>query len=262
MKNLEKYKHDLRNLIEKGDELNLAIRYECGGDSFKNNLKTQLKKKADIVLNNLPDFSDEYQAWYSESQKLVRQLLPDRLEDFRSYYEAPRGRKQINYENYRISDYLIGLTVPTVVSTDAAIPRYHQQLAIVKAIQKRFKSSLFDIRQVVQADLFDSEIEAASTLVKHGFLRAGGAVAGVIMEKHLAQVCENHGVKLRKKNPTIADYNDALKKREVVDTPQWRSNQYLGDLRNLCDHHKDCEPTKEQLNDLLNGVKKLTKTLF
>ena len=92
--------------------------------------------------------------------------------------------------------------------------------------------------------------------------RAAGALAGVVMEKHLAQVCDNHGIPLHKKAPTIADFNDKLKEAEVIDISQWRFNQHLGDIRNLCDHDKDAEPTKEQVNDLVDGVRKLTKTLF
>lgn len=32
-----------------------------------------------------------------------------------------------------------------------------------------------------------------------------------------------------------------------MDVPTWRSIQYLGDLRNLCDHDKQKEPTPDQL---------------
>ena len=261
MKNLEKYKGDLRKLIDAGDMLYAAIQCECNED-LRDSLEENLGDKAGESLDALPIFVEEYQAWYSESQKLVRQLLPDRLEDFCSYYESPRGRKEVHYGNYHISDYLIHLTRSTIVDVDAAIPRFRQQLAIVKAIRQRFESSLFDIRQVVRADLFDSELEAAGGLVRQGFLRAGGALAGVVMEKHLAQVCEDHGVAVRKRNPTIADYNQKLKDKEVIDTPRWRSNQYLGDIRNICDHHKDREPTKEELHKLLDGINELIKTLF
>ena len=44
---------------------------------------------------------------------------------------------------------------------DAAIPHLRQQLSILKSVKARFESSLFDIRQLVQADLFDSEIDTA-----------------------------------------------------------------------------------------------------
>ena len=267
MKNLEQYKGDLERLIDTGDNLHNAIQYECWPEDYEKAAKKKLREKATDFLRNLPSFSAGYQAWYSEAGALVRQLLPNRLNDFSSYYEQPKTRKEVTYGSYRISDYLLRLQVKNAlgevtVGPSAAILRFEQQLAIVKAVKKRFESSLFDIRQLVQADLFDSELGAAKELVKHGFLRAAGAVAGVVMEKHLAQVCDNHAITIRKRTPTIADFNEALKKAEVVDTPQWRFNQHLGDIRNLCDHKKDAEPTKEQVNDLVDGVMKLTKTLF
>ena len=38
--------------------------------------------------------------------------------------------------------------------------------------------------------------------------------------------------------------------------------QYLTDLRNLCDHDKESEPTADQVSELISGVEKVTKTLF
>jgi hypothetical protein len=227
-----------------------------------------LKTKADEYIKELPSFGDEYQRWYSEALALIRQLLPDRLVDFSRHYEKPKARKNISFENYRIEDYLQGLHITRgyekakVVGKDAAIPQFQQQLAIVTAAEARFQSSLFDIRQMVQADLLDSEIETAEHLAKYRFTRAAGAVAGVVLERHLAQVCVNHSIATGKKNPTIADFNEALKSGSVIVLPQWRFIQHLGDLRNLCDHSRTPEPTAEQVADLISGVKKTTKTLY
>jgi hypothetical protein len=115
---------------------------------------------------------------------------------------------------------------------------------------------------LLQADIFDSELEAADHLLKNKFARAAGALAGVVLERHLGEVCSSHNITLRKKDPTISDLNDALKAASVIDTAQWRSIQHLGDLRNLCDHNKQVEPTAEQVRDLLTGVAKVTKTTF
>ena len=191
MKNLEQYKGDLNQLLETGEDLHLAMRFECYPEQFKR-VAGKLSDKAQDMLENLPLFSEGYQAWYSEAKALVRQLLPDRLDDFSGYYEKPKMRKGITVENYRISDYLMGhqvtgmgmedgefgLVEKVIVGTSAAIPSFVQQLEIVKAIEKRFESALFDIRTIVQADLFDSELEAAKALVQHGFFRPGGALAG------------------------------------------------------------------------------------
>ena len=140
--------------------------------------------------------------------------------------------------------------------------RFNTQRSILSSVAKRFESSLFDIRQIVQADLFDSELEAGRELIKHGFPRGAGAIAGVVLEKHLAQVALNHNIPLRKKEPTISDLNDVLKNGGVFDVPTWRQIQRLGDIRNLCDHNKEREPTAEEVQELVDGVDKVTKTLF
>lgn len=264
MDNIKRYQDDLKRLINVGERLLAVIIYEYDLKQTKEQtedmLREQLGDRAMEILKDCPSFPKTYQSWYSEAKVVISQLLPDRLNDFVEYYEKPKSRKYLTYESYRIADCLLGLETD-YVGPRAGIPLFEQQLAIVKAVQGRFESSLYDIRQMLQSDLFDSELEAAEELAKCGFLRAGGALAGVVMERHLGQVCKNHAVKLRKKKPTIADYNDALKEADVIDVPRWRLNQHLGDLRNLCDHSKDAEPTREQVTDLLSGVMKLTKTL-
>jgi hypothetical protein len=264
--NLDRYRKDLGSLIARGKDLFLAIQFECFPDEFKAQLGEMRGKDAAKVLSSLPQFADAYQAWYSEARAVVKQLLPDRLADFVRHYDKPKPRKEISYENYRIEDYLQGLTVrrlgETLVGPQAAIPHMRQQLAILAAAESRFESSLFDIRQLVQADLLDSELGTATELAKHGFSRAAGAVAGVVVERHLALVCEMRSIKLTKRNPTIADYNNALKDFEVVDISQWRFVQHLADIRNLCDHDKEVEPSRAQVTDLINGVAKVIKTIM
>ena len=60
---------------------------------------------------------------------------------------------------------------------------------------------------------------------------------------------------------SIADFNDAFKDN-VYDTVEWRRIQRLGDIRNLCDHNKDREPTKEELDELIGGTERAIKTIF
>jgi hypothetical protein len=264
--NLEKYEKDLDALIAGGERVLLSLELECVPEVSKVAVK---KKLGGDVVDKLSEFDKSYQAWYSEAKVLIKLLLPDRLADFVRHYEKPKPRKDITFENYRIEDALQGLVVTRVRGVDretlanmsAAIPHMRQQLQIVKAVKARFQSSLFDIRQLVMADLFDSELEAAAELAKKKFLRAAGAIAGVVLEKHLHQVCDNHSIVVSKKDAGISHLNDLLKGDGVIDVPQWRAIQYLGDLRNVCDHPKQ-EPTHQQITELIEGVTKVTKTLF
>lgn len=270
--NVERFDTDLKRLLREAGELELALLSKVHGKEL---LARSLKEDASDAeieemvkgFEKLPQFRIAYEAWYSECLAVLRQILPDRLMDFKEHFEARKNRKEITYDTYRIQDALRGLRVTrppydeVVVDDKAALPHFRQQYAIVEAATKRFESSLFEIRQLVQADLFDSEIESARHLLKNKFLRAAGAIAGVVLEKHLRQVCADHAVKVTKKNPGINDLNQLLKDSDVLDMPQWRHITFLGDIRNICDHNKRKEPTEEQVLDLIDGTDKVLKTI-
>jgi hypothetical protein len=105
-------------------------------------------------------------------------------------------------------------------------------------------------------------METAKELLKKGFLRPAGVVTGVVLEKHLAQVCHNHNIVIKKKDPQIGIYNDDLKNANVFETNIWRLIQRLGDLRNLCCHNKDREPNHQEVSDLIDGTEKIIKTIY
>jgi hypothetical protein len=268
--NIDKYKKDLGRLISDGGQLLNAMQYECFPKEFEDAIAKTLKDKNEIqdFKKKLPSFKDKYQSWYSESLAVIKLLLPDRVADFVRLYEKPRGRKDITYGNYVIEDYLQGLQVTRgameikIVSPEAAIPQFRQQLNILESAQKRFESSLFDIKQLLQADLFDSELEAAKELNKKGFTRGSGAMAGVVLEAYLTQVCKNHNIKITKKDPTINDLNELLKTNNIIELPTWRFIQHLGDLRNKCDHKKKTDPTQQEIEELIEGTAKIIKSVF
>ncbi len=268
--NLDRYKKDFERLRRDAILIEQSFTYLCYGKEYEAAVLKSCegdKKAAKVHLDGLPNFDASYQSWYSESLVVIKQLLPDRLADFVRHYEKPKGRKDIDFENYRIEDALQGLQITrgeTLVVADAkaAVPHLKQQVAILDSLRRRFESSLYDIRQLVQADLLDSELDAARELLNHKFMRAAGAVAGVVLEKHLLEVCLNHKAKIAKKHPTIADLNDTLKTLGAIETSQWRFHQHLADIRNLCDHNKEQEPRSDQVSDLIDGVAKVVKTVF
>lgn len=267
--NLEKYRKDLDLLILEGSAVRTSLVKLAYGKEFEEVILKEQgadKAKAKKKLDSIKPFIEVYHHWYSEALVLIKQLLPDRLADFVRLYERPKTRKEVSHDSYRLEDVCQGLSVTFAgqvkVGMKAGVNLLDQQIAIVESIKRRFESSLFDIKQLVQADLFDSELGAARELLKNKFTRGSGAIAGVVLEGHLAQVCENHAVKLAKKNPSISDYNQALKDANVIETAQWRFHQHLGDIRNKCDHSKTDEPTVDEVRDLIDGVAKVIKTVF
>ncbi|MDM1717462.1 hypothetical protein [Thiopseudomonas alkaliphila] len=257
----EAIKKELKELIRQGDLLYYAM--ADAQDKLPKGFKEKLEKNG----VELPNFETEYDSWYSESLLVVKKIIPDRLDDFVKQYKDEK-RKEISFLTYGISDYLLGLRTTrgggyeVIADQTSAIPKMQNQKSILASAEKRFDSALFDIQEVIQADIYDSELSAARDLAKKGFVRGGGAIAGVVLEKHLAHVCTLHGLKSRKKHPSISDFYQLLKENNIIDTAKWRFIQHLGDIRNLCDHSKDREPTKEDVLELVEGVEKVIKTVF
>ncbi|MCY3615248.1 MAG: hypothetical protein OXH03_09190, partial [Bacteroidetes bacterium] len=159
----QKIEADLARLVEQGHNLYRALTYEFNERGFKKSLaKYKTEEEIAKIISDLPSFTLDYQQWYSEASALIRQVLPHRLQDFRSYYEYPRARKEMNFENYMIRDCLQGLMIEGYsrgfdLDGSAAVPKFLQQLTIVEAAKDVLNSTLLDLRQILQADLFDSE---------------------------------------------------------------------------------------------------------
>jgi hypothetical protein len=232
---------ELGALVEEGTKLNVSFQ----------------KKKG-------KRFNYDYQSWYTKALKAVASLAPDRHMEFRSYYEINPKRKNLHHENYVIQDYFKGVHLIDFSGyneRDQVLTCFLNQLAILKSIEARIDSIFENIEGELYAELQENEIAVARQLVKVS-LRAAGALVGVVIEGHLQKVALSHGVKLTKKNPTISDLIDPLKAASIIDTSTWRKIFYLADLRNLCSHKKNTEPTKEQVEELITGAEWVTMNVF
>ena len=243
----EKIKKEFKSLVEKeklADLLNFA-------ENDENSIK----------------FGAVYQNWYSRACKVVESLAPERLEEFISYYLIDPKRKDINADNYVIQDYTKGIIVQDLYGKPKwnfnriVERRIANQLQILMSLKSRIDSVLQDITGHLFAELQDSELAAANQLKKVS-KRAAGALAGVVLERHLQRVVQNHRISMRKKSPSISDLNDPLKNARIYDVPTWRKIQLLADIRNLCAHQKDREPTDDEVDELISGVNSVIKSIF
>ncbi len=223
-------------------------------------------KRVENIKNSLAsigEVSAAYERFYTQAYRVISELLPERLDDFETQYKPQKNRKEISYSTYTIYDGLRGSSNTfRNAKPSVALARMQSQIDILSSLKDNLGSRLFEIEEVLRADLFDSELESARHLSGRGHLRAAGAVAGVVLEKHLGVVARRHGFATRKKAPSIADFNEYLKSCSAIDVVQWRRVQGLADIRNLCDHPKDREPTPEDIEDLISGTERVLKQVL
>jgi hypothetical protein len=243
-------------------------------DTIRKELQDLLEQYEGIISLMVEDdgkkfieFGFNYQNWYTRALSIISSLAPDRLEDFSGHYRSPK-RKDLSALTYTIHDYLQSIG-PVKDRTGRAPYNHHQvaqirflnQYQILTALSARLDSVLADVKGHLFAEIQDAELAAAGKLLNTSH-RAAGALAGVVLERHLQRTAINHKVKISKKEPTIADLNDPLKATGVYEVSTWRKIQHLADLRNLCAHQKSREPTREEVLELVQGVNSIVKNVF
>jgi len=211
-------------------------------------------------------FQYEYQKWYTRALRVVEILAPDRYNEFKSYYEIDPKRKSFGYGTYVIQDYIKGVAPSRFQyrdfdTRDETLKCFFNQLTIFQSLSERVDSVLSNLDSALFSEIQDAELKTARQLLKAS-IRAAGSLAGVIIESHLCKVAKNHGIRIQKKNSNISDLNDSLKKEKIFDTPTWRKVSYFADIRNICSHKKDSEPTRGQVTELIDGANWLIKNIF
>lgn len=198
----------------------------------------------------------------------MEQLLPDRYVEFRELYRLDKEPKELTYTSYRISNHVHGTVVRDGLGSEvfnayqSAMAKFRDQIAILSSARSRLDTLLADIEGTLETTLLDDELDTARELQKAKHLRSAGIVAGVVLERHLSSVLTSHQLSLGRKKSQIGNLNDTLKEGGVIDVPRWREIQRLGDIRNLCGHAGEREPTAEEVEELIAGTEKVVASVF
>jgi len=200
------------------------------------------------------EFVRKYQKWYAACLALVEINMPSRRDELASPHESTKStkkREQSSILDNLADDYI-------TFEQQVAISRGIRQIqAIANSIPAYLEGRLHDIElQVAQVYIGDQLLEAEA-LLKAGYVRAAGAVAGMLLERHLKTLSDHHQPPIKyPKTAGISKINDALRDAGVYDVLQWRKVQWLGDVRNSCDHANKTEPKKGDVADLIGEVRK------
>jgi len=74
-RNIDKFKDDINKLKKRGELLKISMLVGTMSKEDLSKFKNGLGEQANEGMKSLPDFSSEYQAWYSEALVLLRRFL-------------------------------------------------------------------------------------------------------------------------------------------------------------------------------------------
>ncbi|ERS83729.1 hypothetical protein Q672_19935 [Marinobacter sp. EVN1] len=111
---------------------------------------------------------------------------------------------------------------------------------------------LASIRSLVQAELFDSELEQAQELLNQGYTGPAAVVSGVVLETTLRDLCDQQSIPHGK----LDQMNGALAKKGVYTKLQQKRITAIADIRNNAAHGKWSEFSESDVADMIKDVQR------
>ncbi|QEY16953.1 DUF4145 domain-containing protein [Cellvibrio sp. KY-GH-1] len=123
--------------------------------------------------------------------------------------------------------------------------------AVFLAAKEDFEGGyLASLKSLVQAEVFESELEQASELLRSGYKLASAVIAGVVLETALRDLCSTHGLPIGK----LDTMNGQLAKAGVYNKLQQKRITAIADIRNSAAHGKPEEFTDLDVENMIQDI--------
>jgi hypothetical protein len=153
------------------------------------------------------------------------------------------------------SNYFKGLIeseTPTMMESNLSILK--RLRAVVAAAKEDYEGGYLNkLKNLIQAEVFDTELEQASELLASGYVGAAAVVAGVVLETGLRQMCLDNNLPVGKLDKMNAD----LAKAGVYSRLVQKQVTALADIRNSAAHGKPDEFKKEDVSAMVRDVPRI-----
>lgn len=138
-------------------------------------------------------------------------------------------------------------------SMESETSRLKRLRAIFLATKEDFEGGyLVSYRNLVQAEVFTSELEQAEELLGSGYPTAAAVIAGVVLETTLRDMCSDRGIPHGKLDKMNAD----LAKANVYNITQQKRITALAGIRNSAAHGKPEEFTAGDVKGMIDDVER------
>ena len=114
------------------------------------------------------------------------------------------------------------------------------------------REDLHKVRDLLQAQVFESELEQAQELFRSNYQSAAAVIAGVVLETTLRRMCQDRTLSVGKLDKMNAD----LAKAGVYNSVTQKRITALAAVRNSAAHGKPEEFNKDDVSAMIRGVER------
>ena len=198
-------------------------------------LATQQDPGPNVIGDDRVDSQLAYQ-WATSVQNLLLRVFGQDSQHYKNFTE--RVGKYVSYS-----------------------PVYQAQGILKAAKDDYVNDQLFELRQTIEAELFDDFLEQAEHLLSSGYYQPAAVVAGCVLENGLRKLCNKHGITLAPK-PKIDSMNADLAKAGVFSKLVQKRITTLADIRNKAAHGGWNEFTSDHVKEMVAAVRRFMEEHF
>ncbi len=134
---------------------------------------------------------------------------------------------------------------------DSTAASFKRMKSVFIAAMDDYKGGyLTSIKNLIQADVFDSELEQAEELLSNGYKLAAAVISGVVLETTLRNLCTREGLSHGK----LDKMNSDLAKAGIYNKLQQKRITALADIRNSAAHGKPDEFTDSDVTNMIRDI--------
>lgn len=139
-----------------------------------------------------------------------------------------------------------------------AIKSVSKLLPIFSAARSDFEGGfIFEIKEMVRAEIFDDELEQAEELLKNNFILPAAIVAGIVLETNLRFLCEKNEIPVGK----LDKMNSDLAAKSVYSKNTQKQITAIAGIRNSAAHGVKDDLTLDRVGLMINEVRNITESL-
>ncbi len=180
---------------------------------------------------------------------LIRSLINIRHDENGEPYEILEDQGLENYREWKLKTenllrlscgedsvhYKESIQAGNRLSYEGDPDTFRRFVPILKAAYDDLKNGfLISFKQLVQAEVFDNELEQAQALLDNNYKNAAAVIAGTVLETAIKELCLNHQIDIEKKK--LTRLNEELAKAGVYSVLQQKQITALADIRNNAAH--------------------------
>ena len=184
------------------------------------------------------DFVDTQLAnqWFTRCQNLLGRVF---------------GEESIHFKNF--SRY---------VTEHPDWPAVNNAFGVLKAAKEDFEQdALFEVREMVKAEIFDDFLDQANHLLNSGYFAPAAVIAGAVLEDGLRKLCERSGITLPER-PKLDRMNSELAKNDIYKKLTQKQITTLADIRNNAAHGNWSEFDTDDVEDMIRKVREFMERFF